>query len=189
VIMGTNSDETEFLVNSLYPKEINSNADVAEVLNTSYGPNTWDHLKGLVLENTTPRQNLISLTTDLIFTCPTSDVLRSVARNQGVNSLTWRYVFAHHLPLPGIAKKGAFHGLDIPYVFGAIPSEFSKNMQTYWLSFAKNGDPNSAGHALWPKFTSEDEAAIQFGESISEIQTVHNFRADRCADMSFFIQH
>ncbi|RPI29939.1 MAG: carboxylesterase family protein, partial [Actinomycetota bacterium] len=55
---------------------------------------------------------------------------------------------------PAVGDLGAFHGLEIPYVFGnpvlvldvtgGVDGELSRAMMRYWVSFARDGDPNAA---------------------------------------------
>lgn len=51
--------------------------------------------------------------------------------------------------MPALPEYGAFHGAEIPFVFG-YPAELgteaevklSKTMGCYWSNFAHTGDPN-----------------------------------------------
>lgn len=61
---------------------------------------------------------------------------------------------------------GAFHGLEIVYVFGNFDKvgkdtvdqadrELSQTMMDYWVTFAKTGNPNNSGHPEWPAYAVE----------------------------------
>jgi para-nitrobenzyl esterase len=98
--------------------------------------------------------------TDRIFRVPTVALLDAQSRHQ---QRTFGYIFARPSPLPGV---GASHGIDIPYVFGSIGTpaaggmagstdddfELARIVQSYWLVFARAGDPNSAGSPSWPAY-------------------------------------
>jgi para-nitrobenzyl esterase len=61
-------------------------------------------------------------------------------------------------------RRGAFHTMDIPLVFGTLDAAgsqtgtgadaqaASKAMQESFVAFAKTGDPNHAGLASWPRY-------------------------------------
>src|SRR6185312_15369869 len=70
--------------------------------------------------------------------------------------------------------NGSSHGQEVGYVFGnlgiggrAQPTDadraLSDQMQTYWVNFAKTGDPNGGGLPQWPAFTPDKPSAMRFG--------------------------
>ncbi len=90
------------------------------------------------------------------------------------------YIYAFNREVPGSGKKtlGAFHSLEIPYVFGAlrdaewnwlpfeaVDSQLSGIVQTYWTNFAKTGNPNGANVPGWAEFDSREQSVMTFSPS------------------------
>ncbi|MEJ2866341.1 carboxylesterase family protein [Actinomycetospora sp. OC33-EN08] len=76
------------------------------------------------------------------------------------------YRFLRRPPIPADADlverdyAGAFHGVDVPYVFGTLDAwpwdwtdadrALSARVQQAWVDFARTGDPTSSGALTWP---------------------------------------
>ena len=83
------------------------------------------------------------------------------------------YYFDHRVPgIPG----GANHASEIPYVFGNLTSPgpmgsrpvteedraLSKMISSYWINFARTGDPNGEGLPEWPAFDAKENQVMYF---------------------------
>ena len=82
-------------------------------------------------------------------------------------------------------KMGAFHGLDVPFVFATFNQNFrlakilaskksiaqgqplSEQMMSYFANFARTGDPNGANLPAWPAYTSAQKERLIFNTPIS----------------------
>ncbi|CAM9297138.1 unnamed protein product [Chrysoparadoxa australica] len=78
---------------------------------------------------------------------------------------------------------GAFHGAEIPYIFGAKPwfgpgcsddEQLSKAMVEYWSAFVRTGDPNRTHFSLpeWPVFDLEQRRRLVLDHGGPEVQAV-----------------
>ncbi len=73
---------------------------------------------------------------------------------------------------------GAFHGVEIPYVFGNAdlftllgPIEqadyhLSETIMGYWTRFAATGDPNGEGVPEWPRYDRTSDQHLELGDTI-----------------------
>ncbi len=74
-------------------------------------------------------------------------------------------------------RDGTPHGGEIPFVFGTLGTAFlgpppppptpqdqavSRMAQSYWVNFAKTGDPNGAGLPIWPRYDPSKDLIFDF---------------------------
>lgn len=93
------------------------------------------------------------------------------------DSPAYVYYFTH-VP-PGDSLCGAFHSAEFGYslanlkiwglAFEDYDYELSKAMSSYWVNFARSGDPNGEGLPSWPVFQPGKPRVMHFGESINVI--------------------
>src|SRR5262249_14516385 len=87
------------------------------------------------------------------------------------------YYFSYRPPYPDAPQYkdwGAGHGADLSYVFGnfsnpAMPATvadrmLSEEMTSYWVNFAKTGDPNGKGLPDWPAFTTTNAQVMNLAD-------------------------
>ncbi|MES3022816.1 MAG: carboxylesterase family protein [Pseudomonadota bacterium] len=109
------------------------------------------------------------------------------AYQKGVRSKLFIYFWNH--PWPGQEARGAFHGSEIPYIMGSLPSvkqpwtdrdrEISGMMTQYWANFAATGNPNGKGLVEWPVFTpAGTKTTMQLGDDSGAIEAATAARTD-----------
>jgi para-nitrobenzyl esterase len=79
----------------------------------------------------------------------------------------FEYYYDYHAP----NVDGSGHGSDVPYAFqtlstgrGGAPKpedlKLSDMISSYWVNFAKSGDPNGPGLPKWPAFSESNQQAM-----------------------------
>ncbi|HJL00411.1 MAG TPA: carboxylesterase family protein [Polyangiaceae bacterium LLY-WYZ-15_(1-7)] len=128
-----------------------------------------------------PKAAYEALYSDLAFICPANAFAAQAA---GGSAPSRAYHFTH--TLTGAAALGAFHGLEIFYVFDnlaelprytPVPADAAlvTTMQDAWLAFARGEDP-----AGWPAF---DPAAPSYRIFTEPATTASEVREGRCAEL------
>lgn len=70
-------------------------------------------------------------------------------------------------------KRGAPHATEIPFVFDTVTARYGKDLtpadqaiaraaNTYWVNFAKTGNPNGAGLPEWPAYKPDSDQLMDF---------------------------
>ena len=88
----------------------------------------------------------------------------------------WLYYF-RRVP-PGEPNYGAFHSSEFGYAlktlklwnrpFTSWDYQLSDMMSSYWVNFAKTGNPNGPGLPEWPSFSKSDPKVIEFGDQVKQ---------------------
>ena len=114
---------------------------------------------------------------DLIGGCPVG-AMANLTTAAGQHVFVYR--FDRIVPGKGASELGAFHSLEVPYVFGSLKSRewqwlpsnaddaaLSDLIQVYWTNFAKSGDPNASGLPPWPLWTESKEEFLVVNKDAS----------------------
>jgi para-nitrobenzyl esterase len=112
------------------------------------------------------------LTTVVAFAAPARSLARAMAAKP---SKAYLYQFTRVPPIEAAKRLGAFHGLEIAYVFGNLrpgagwadhDPQLSRTMSACWVQFAAIGDPNREGLPRWPAYEPAADSHLEFGDKI-----------------------
>jgi len=122
-----------------------------------------------------PHERWAAFQSDRVFHGPAAQLLElHAARSRE----TYAYSFAWAPPLIG-GRLGACHGIELPFVFGAIlepwmrpwlgiaggARKLAHRVQEAWVAFAKTGHPGHAGLPYWPAYDTEKRQAMRLSRS------------------------
>jgi para-nitrobenzyl esterase len=113
----------------------------------------------------------LQIATDFIFACPTGVIADAQSK---ARLPVWQYEFDYAPPGGKVS-----HSSEIPFVMnepfhtptGAPP------LLTYWINFARTGNPNGAGLPAWPGYA-PGKRFIEFGQGKTEVRS--DLRAPIC---------
>jgi para-nitrobenzyl esterase len=70
---------------------------------------------------------------------------------------------------------GAYHGEELYFLSSTFPVDWQadetdaalgKTIRTYWVQFARTGNPNGAGVPEWPAYSTEADDSMSLGRTI-----------------------
>ncbi len=93
---------------------------------------------------------------------------------------------------------GAGHGIEIPFIFGHVREhpewqrprqmsgrvvtdedlEWGRMVRSYWLNFARTGNPNGPGLPEWPRYDPASDLTMELGEDIVPRQGLYKETLD-----------
>ena len=172
VIVGSNANEmTSLTVPAMVPKTVEQYRKRVE---PQYGEmiHEFEALYPVKSDADVPTAYLDSLR-DVTFTLPMRTWARMTATGR---SKAYLYYFTHAPPNPNSKYLGAFHAGEIAYVFNNLNRQnplmqegdykLADMMSSYWVNFAKTGNPNGKGLPTWKPYDSREEAYMDFGDTV-----------------------
>ena len=175
LLIGSNAEEARALVDVTHVTAATFDSDIAR----SFGPlppplvAAYPHATDVEA-----RQAQLDLERDLRFGWDMWAWARLQA-GTGHNPV-YSYSFRQQPPFPvGSVYEGwgASHYAELWYVFDHLDQspwnwtagdrKLAGEMSSYWVNFAKSGDPNGPGLPLWPAFTSTDSKVLYLGDPIT----------------------
>jgi para-nitrobenzyl esterase len=161
IVQGTTRDEGRLTVATMYDlagRRLTAEEYPAAV-RRAFPSNTERILERYPLSDFgTPAEALAAIFTDAQFSCLSYASTTLLAQHTRAYGYEFNDPHAmDYLGLPLSFPLGAPHGSEIRYVFGGVSGTPQQNaladrMLSYWATFARTGDPNSAGAPSWQRF-------------------------------------
>jgi len=176
LIIGSNDDETDF----------DSEFDIKEEVASS--GITSDELRELYPGLVGPSEPAARFYTDKVF----SEPARLLARLHAAGgATTFRYRFAY-VPEARRASPEGGHGRELQFIFGAegVPGagifsrgdrKLASRMRSYWINFARSGDPNGPDLPHWDAEAGRDRLLLMTNDGVASGDDPLAERLDRLA--------
>jgi para-nitrobenzyl esterase len=176
LIIGSNDDETRF----------DSALEIKDALSSS--SESIDALHRLYPDAAKEIDLAASFYTDKVF----SEPARMLARLHAANGApTFRYRFAY-VPEAQRGNPQEGHGRELQFIFGAegVPGagifsrgdrEVAHRMRTYWINFARSGDPNDGALPHWDAEAAGDRLLLITNDGMASGDDPWSERLDRLA--------
>jgi len=176
LIIGSNDDETRF----------DSEVEVKEALASA--TESLDELHKLYPDARTPSEIAAGFYTDKVF----SEPVRMLARlHAATGAPTFRYRFTY-VPESRRGNSDEGHGRELQFIFGVegVPGagilsrrdrEVASRVRSYWVNFAKNGDPNGDELPHWDAAADHDHLLLIANDRTASGDDPWGARLDRIA--------
>jgi para-nitrobenzyl esterase len=179
LLIGTNLDEARFML-MIHPHLRKAPPELsAEELLERVSPGCEAHAAELVARYRALYPDLSSF--DLLLKIESEQFrLRSIRlaehKTRAAGAPVFMYLFSWGTPR--LARFGAYHGLEIPFVFdtlatmphvGADPEAgaLCRRMQQSWVEFARSGRPAADDVPAWAPYTIDDRATMRIDRSFT----------------------
>jgi len=178
IIVGANADEGELFV---LTGGLDEEAALREALLSLYAPTVVEAVMARYGLEPTTRDVASRILTDILV----CDARRIARLHTAAGHRAYQYHFARGF-YDAVLRMGAFHGAEIPYVFGnslgrlptfAISPELRDSIQGYWGAMAANGDPNGGERVHWPVYEMDDDPALVLD---TETEATRGIRTEAC---------
>ena len=165
LLIGSNDDE--------WLMYLEGEPDVSSWLADNVNEQDAALLKSILEPETDPERSLDLLITANAFVCPS---LLLAAKLSQQKQQVWVYHFLRQRQGELAASMGAYHGAELPYVFDThdawlptdvIDQRLTNRMQSYWVAFAKTGDPNGQHRPYWPAYRDHAPTVQMLDDKIS----------------------
>jgi para-nitrobenzyl esterase len=170
LIIGSNKDEATFFTTRMPPVTVDF---YQKFVQSKFGDKQSPVLASFPAQSDEEAANrFIYLHTSYYWTIPVYKMAKALSESGGD---VYVYRFDRLSPKNQKSGIGVSHGEETPYVFGHVNEQgyaegdkrISEAMMKYWVQFCKTGKPNIEDLPRWPRYTSESNKYLEFGDVIS----------------------
>jgi len=179
LVIGTNEDEaTVLLAPSLKP----ATAEAYEALVRTRFPLIAEAILARYPASAyqPPWRAFAAIVTDVGFICPS---IRAARTHAAQGNPTYAYYFTQ--TSPAAPELGAFHALEIPYLFNVITptapgaAGLADRMRQAWTTFARTGVPDTGAAPAWPPSPASGALGLELNGAGDRV--VSGYRSEYCA--------
>jgi len=160
LIIGSNADEATLFMRAIH---VANPADYEKIMRDTFRERADEALKIYpVPASSDVRAAVERVVTETGFVCPALELAAAASDRLAVYS----YYFTYHRKGPIASRVGAFHGIEILYLFWSVPfrgndddHEVTRVMRAAWGGFAHTGIPRA--DPPWPPYTRAAPAIYQ----------------------------
>ncbi|MFK8046957.1 MAG: carboxylesterase/lipase family protein [Halioglobus sp.] len=180
VLLGSNADEK--LMYS--PKQV-SGVDIDRLIDRYYQKGKRAAVLTQVQDQPTNRKKYAKLADAREYSC-TAQMQADALIRAGTGDV-YLYYFTRVRPGAGGELLGSYHGAELPYVFDTHDDWLSGNrkdrrltdsIMSYWVNFARSGNPNGSKLPLWPSYHPVTRLAMELGDSIATMNAPNRALCD-----------
>jgi para-nitrobenzyl esterase len=185
LMVGSNADEATALFEAAAPATV---AAYRKAVESRYGEFAKDVLAAYpAASDADAKTAFFDLQGDDVFAWQ----MRTWARLASApkTSPVFLYYFSRVPPGPEAEKYGSYHAAEIVYAFDNLkkgrahtwqPADeaLAATMSAYWVSFAKDGDPNEEGLPPWPRYDIATDQALELGDEVRVLDALKKDRLD-----------
>jgi para-nitrobenzyl esterase len=161
-------------------------SDYLKLARQKYGPMADEFLKLYPASN--DREAFLSSSAAVRDNNRISTWMWATAWTQRHHKPVYLYLWTHAPPTRDHDLLGAYHGSEIAYVFDHLNPQaaawteedrrIADRMSSYWVNFARSGDPNGSGLPQWPAFDGRTEQVMELGDHFQPIPLAEQARLD-----------
>jgi para-nitrobenzyl esterase len=153
---------------------LKSAADYRRQIEKEYGADSQEFLQFYpAINDLEANQSQLRLSRDIIFGVQ-NYTWANIESSQGLNVYVYRFI--RRPPATGEYKRyGAFHTAEVPYAYDnlqfvnrpweSVDYKLADIMSSYWVNFAKSGNPNGESLPEWSAYKTGDKKIMLLGKT------------------------